>query len=45
MISPTTTPTKMDRKYHAWGVSPSGVGRMARRAATMTGENLSRIFM
>jgi hypothetical protein len=35
----------MERKYHACGLRPSGVGRMAMSTATMMGENFRRVFM
>src|SRR4029077_547504 len=34
---PTITPTKIEKKYHAWGASPEGTGNNARTTAITTG--------
>src|ERR1700747_976286 len=36
---PTITPTKIEKKYHAWGARPEGTGNNARTTAIMTGAN------
>src|SRR5882724_7447989 len=36
-IRPTITPTKMEKKYHAWGAKPEGTGHKARTTAMATG--------
>ena len=36
-IRPTITPTKMEKKYHAWGAKPEGTGNKARTRAIATG--------
>ena len=42
-IRPTITPTKMEKKYHAWRASPEGTGSKARRTAIATGANAFHI--
>src|ERR1700758_5287317 len=34
---PTITPTKIEKKYHAWGARPEGTGTNARTTAIATG--------
>src|ERR1700731_4175594 len=36
---PTITPTKIEKKYHAWGARPEGTGNNARTTAIATGAN------
>src|ERR1700758_4628716 len=36
---PTITPTKIEKKYHAWGARPEGTGNSARMTAIATGAN------
>jgi hypothetical protein len=36
---PTITPTKIEKKYHAWGARPEGTGTNARTTAIATGAN------
>jgi hypothetical protein len=36
---PTITPTKIEKKYHAWGARPEGTGNSARTTAIATGAN------
>src|ERR1700751_5950808 len=36
---PTITPTKIEKKYHAWGARPEGTGNNARATAIATGAN------
>src|SRR5579864_903289 len=38
-IRPTITPTKIEKKYHAWGARPEGTGNNARTTAIATGAN------
>src|ERR1700740_3403918 len=36
---PMITPTKIEKKYHAWGARPEGTGNNARTTVIMTGAN------
>src|SRR5579864_2708794 len=36
---PTITPTKIEKKYHAWGARPEGAGNNARTKVIATGAN------
>src|SRR5258706_2161081 len=36
-IRPTITPTKIEKKYHAWGAKPEGTGNNARIITIATG--------
>jgi hypothetical protein len=38
-IRPTITPTKIEKKYHAWGARPEGTGSNASTTAIATGAN------
>jgi hypothetical protein len=42
-IRPTITPTKIEKKYHAWGAKPEGTGNKARTTAMATGATVFHI--